>query len=52
MHQLFNGKPHPIPSSEEFDLDWLVTEMHERKGIQEMINESHQREDDQVIHHT
>ena len=27
----------PIPSSEEFDLDWLVTEMHEWKGIQEMI---------------
>ena len=42
----------PIPSSEEFDLDWLVTEMHEWKGIQEMINESQQRKDDQVIHHT
>ena len=26
--------------------------MHERKGIQEMINESQQREDDQIIHHT
>ena len=42
----------PIPSSEEFDLDWLATEMHEWKGIQEMINESQQREDDRVIHHT
>ena len=30
----------PIPSLEEFDLDWLVTEMHEWKGIQEIINES------------
>ena len=33
-------------------LDWLATEMHESKGIQEMINKSQQREDDQVIHHT
>ena len=36
----------PIPLSEEIDLDWLATEMHEWKGIQEMINESQQREDD------
>ena len=42
----------PIPLSEEFDLDWLATDMHEWKGIQEMINESQQREDDQVNHCT
>ena len=30
----------------------MATEMHEWKCIQEMINESQQREDDQVIHHT
>ena len=39
----------PILLSEEFDLDWLVTEMHEWKGIQEMINKSQQRQDDQVF---
>ena len=36
----------PIPSSEEFDLDWLASELDEWKGIQQMINESQQREDD------
>ena len=40
----------PIPSSEEFDLDWLASELDEWKGIQELINESQQREDDRVIH--
>ena len=40
----------PIPSSEEVDLDWLVSELDEWKGIQQMINESQQREDDRVIH--
>ena len=42
----------PIPLSEEYDLDWLATEMYEWKGIQEMINEIQHREDDQVIHRT
>ena len=42
----------PIPSSEEFHLDWLASELDEWKGIQEMINESQQREDDRVIHHS
>ena len=30
----------PIPSLEEFDLDWLASELDEWKGIQELINES------------
>ena len=42
----------PIPSSEEFDLDWLASELDEWKGIQVMINKSKQREDDRVIHHS
>ena len=40
----------PIPSSEEVDLDWLASELDEWKGIQQMINKSQEREDDQVIH--
>ena len=36
----------PIPSSEEVDLDWLASDLDEWKGIQEMIYESQQREDD------
>ena len=36
----------PIPSLEEFDLDWLASELDEWKGIQELINKSQQREDD------
>ena len=40
----------PIPSSEKFDLDWLASELDEWKGIQELINESQEREDDRVIH--
>ena len=42
----------PNPSSEEVDLDWLASELDEWKGIQQMINESQQREDDRVIHHS
>ena len=42
----------PIPVSEEFDLEWLATEMHESKGIQQIFNEGQQRKDDRVIHHS
>ena len=40
----------PIPPSEKFDLDWLESELEEWKGIQKLINESQEREDDRVIH--
>ena len=39
------ANPPILLSLEEFDLDWLVTEMHEWKGIQEMINKRQQREE-------
>ena len=42
----------PIPTSEVFDLDWIESELKEWKGIQEMVNESQQREDDRILHHT
>ena len=40
----------PIPSSEEVDLDWLASELDEWNGIQQMTNQSQQREDNRVIH--
>ena len=41
----------PIPTSEKADLDWLESELDEWKGIQVMINESHQNKDDWILHH-
>ena len=42
--------PPPILLSlEEFHLDWLVTEMHEWKGIQEMIKQKTTKK--RAIHH-
>ena len=40
---------HPIPTSEKADLD-LQSELDKWKGIQEMIHESHVREEDHIIH--
>ena len=40
----------PIPTSEKADLDWLEAELDEWKGIQVMINESHQNMDDWILH--
>ena len=40
----------PIPTTEVHDLDWIERELKERKGIQEMVNESQQREDDWILH--
>ena len=42
----------PIPTTEIYDLDWIESEIKESKGIQEMVNESQQREDDRILHHT
>ena len=42
----------PIPSTEIVDRQWLKEETEEWKGIQEMINESQQHEEDKVLHHT
>ena len=41
-----------IPTTEIHDLDWLESELKEWKGIQEMVNESQQREDDRILHRT
>ena len=40
----------PIPTLEKADLDWLESELDKWKGIQVMINESHQNENDQILH--
>ena len=42
----------PIPSTEIADRQWLKEEIDEWKGIQEMINESQQHEEDKVLHRT
>ena len=42
----------PIPRSEVYDLDWIESELKEWKGIQEMVNESQQCEDDRILHRT
>ena len=42
----------PIPTMEIHDLDWIEGKLKEWKGIQEMVNESQQREDDWILHHT
>ena len=43
---------HPIPTSKKADLDFFESEIQEWKGIQSMINESQDQEDDQIIHHS
>ena len=43
---------HPIPMLEKRDLDFLASELDEWKGIQQLINDSHEREEDQIIHHS
>ena len=40
----------PIPTSERRDLDFLQSELEEWKGIQHMVNDSHKREDDRILH--
>ena len=40
----------PIPTSEKRDLDFLQSELEEWKGIQRMVNDSHKREDDRILH--
>ena len=40
----------PIPTIEIHNLDWIESELKEWKGIQEMVNESQQCEDDQILH--
>ena len=40
----------PIPTSEKRDLDFLQSELEEWKGIQCMVNDSHKREDDWILH--
>ena len=50
MYRIFNGKPNP--TLEVFDLDWIESELKEWKGIQEMVNESQQCEDDRILHCT
>ena len=42
----------PIPTTEIHNLDWLESKLKEWKGIQEMVNESQQRKDDHILHHT
>ena len=42
----------PILSTEIVDQQWLKEEIEEWTGIQEMINESQQHEEDKVLHHT
>ena len=39
----------PIPTSEAADLDFLESELKEWTGIQEMINESYEKEEDRII---
>ena len=41
----------PIPTTEVHDLDWIESELKEWKGIQEIVNESQQCEDDWILHH-
>ena len=41
-----------ILSTEIVDQEWLKEEIEEWKGIQEMINESQQHEEDKVLHCT
>ena len=43
---------HPIPTLEKKDLDFLASELDEWKGIQQLINDSHEREEDWIIHHS
>ena len=43
---------HPIPTSKKADLDFSESEIEEWKGIQLMINESQEKEDNQIIHHS
>ena len=43
---------HPIPISKKAYLDFLESEIEEWKGIQLMINESQEQEDNQIIHHS
>ena len=43
---------HPIPMLEKADLEFLESEIEEWKGIQLMINESQEKEDDWIIHHS
>ena len=33
-------------------MDWIESKLKEWKGIQEMVNESQQREDNQILHRT
>ena len=40
----------PIPTTQIYDLDWIESELKEWKGIQEMVNESQQHEDDRILH--
>ena len=40
----------PIPTSEKRDLDFLQYELEEWKGIQRMVNDSHKRKDDRILH--
>ena len=40
----------PIPTTEIHDLDWIESKIKEWKGIQEMVNESQQLEDDRILH--
>ena len=42
----------PIPTTEIHDLDWIESKLKEWKGIQEMVNESQQHEDDWILHCT
>ena len=39
----------PIPTSEAADLDFLESELKEWTGIQEMVNESYEKEEDRII---
>ena len=41
---------HPIPTSEKADLNFLQLELEKWKGIQKIINESHIRQEDHIIH--
>ena len=43
---------HPIPTLEKRDLDFITSELDEWKGIQQLINDSHEREEDWIIHHS
>ena len=40
----------PIRTSEKRDLDSVQSELEEWKGIQHMVNDSHKREDDRILH--